>query len=216
VYTIYAAGQPSVQKGTSADFNNIYVSRSTDGGRTWTANLVFHAPLFTALNNIFPALAVDPANGNLYASWSDQHTIWVSTSADAAQSWTNPVAVSTATTVVMPWVAARDGKADVVYYGTDAGSIDNTSAVWNVFDSQLSGGTWTIKQVSNTPNRIGAVCLGGSGCTANRQLLDLFEVVLDPTTGKAAVVYTDTTIDTYTTSDGVVHQLPEIVLAYEL
>jgi hypothetical protein len=38
VYTIYAAGQPSVQKGTSAAFNNIIVSRSTDKGLTWTAD----------------------------------------------------------------------------------------------------------------------------------------------------------------------------------
>jgi hypothetical protein len=215
LYDIYAAGEASVQKGTSADFNNIYVSRSRDGGITWKANLVFHAARFTALNNIFPALAVDAANGDLYAAWSDQHTVWVSSSTDEGVHWSDPLGVSTATTVVMPWVAARNGKVDVVYYGTDAASISVTSAVWNVFDSQLNGGSWTVKQVSNTPNRVGAVCLGGSSCSADRQLLDLFEVVLDPVTDKAAVVYTDSTIDTYTTPDGVVHQLPEIILAYE-
>ncbi|PYQ49689.1 MAG: hypothetical protein DMF78_17610, partial [Acidobacteria bacterium] len=32
VYDIYAAGQASIQKGTNANFNNILVSRSTDGG----------------------------------------------------------------------------------------------------------------------------------------------------------------------------------------
>src|SRR3989454_4797368 len=73
VFAIYAAGQPSIQKGTSASFHNIFASRSTDKGATWTPTLVFHAPLFTALNNIFPALAVDPANGNLFAAWSDAH-----------------------------------------------------------------------------------------------------------------------------------------------
>jgi hypothetical protein len=50
--------------------------------------------------------------------------------------------------------------------------------------------------------------------TADRELLDLFEVAQDPATGKAAVIYTDTTIDTWT-DQGVTHQLPEIVLAYE-
>src|SRR5258708_27022070 len=54
VYDIYAAGEASIQKAKSAAFNNIFVSRSSDGGATWTAALVFHAPLFTALNNIFP------------------------------------------------------------------------------------------------------------------------------------------------------------------
>jgi Neuraminidase (sialidase) len=61
VYTVYAAGQASIQKGTSANFNNILVSRSLDGGLTWSAALVFHAPLNTALNNVWcaqsPAMA---------------------------------------------------------------------------------------------------------------------------------------------------------------
>jgi predicted small secreted protein len=213
VYDIYAAGEHSVQKGTSADYNNIIVSRSTDRGRTWTARLVFHAPTGTALDNIFPALAVDPSDGTLWASWSDQHRIWVSSSTDQGGTWTAPIAVSSAATVVMPWVAARNGKVDVVYYGTSAASVDDPNADWFVYDSQLSG-SWAIKKVSNTSNRHGAVCLGGAGCTADRQLLDLFEVVEDPVTGKAAVVYTDSTIDTYTDASGV-HQLPEIVLAYE-
>jgi hypothetical protein len=191
------------------------VARSTTRGATWTTHRVFHAPLFTNLANIFPALAVDPVNGHLYASWSDEHTVWVSTSTDHANTWSAPLAVSTATTVVMPWVAARNGKVDVVYYGTSAASVDVQTAVWNVYDSQRLSGSWSIKKVSNTPNRVGAVCLEGSGCSGDRQLLDLFEVALDPVTGKAAVVYTDSTIDTYTTADGVVHQLPEIILAYE-
>ena len=68
--------------------------------------------------------------------------------------------------------------------------------------------------MSNTSNRHGAVCLGGAGCTADRELLDLFEVVEDPVTNKAAVIYTDSTIDTWT-RDSVTQELPEIVLAYE-
>src|SRR5881409_2191604 len=108
VFAIYAAGQPSIQKGTSANFNNIFVSRSTDKGATWTPTLVFHAPLFTALNNIFPALAVDPANGNLFAAWSDAHTVWLSMSSDHGSSWSDPVAVNSgsAATAVFPWTAA--------------------------------------------------------------------------------------------------------------
>ena len=116
----------------------------------------------------------------------------------------------------MPWVAARNGKVDVVYYGSTAASPSDTSAVWNVYDSQFSGGAWTVKQVSNTPNRVGAICLGGSGCpnNTNRELLDLFQVAEDPLTGKAAIIYTDSTIDTWT-SNGVTKELPEIVLAFE-
>ena len=61
LYDVYAAGQAGIQKGTSANFNQIFVSRSLDGGQTWFASLVFSAPLNTALNNVFPAIAVDPA-----------------------------------------------------------------------------------------------------------------------------------------------------------
>ncbi len=70
-------------------------------------------------------------------------------------------------------------------------------------------------KVSNTPNRVGAVCLEGSGCAGNRELLDLFEVAEDPVTDRAAVIYTDTTLDTWTSPTTGTHELPEIVLAYE-
>src|SRR5205809_1014765 len=120
-------------------------------------------------------------------------------------------------TTLMPWVAARDGKVDVVFYGSTSAQ-DDTSAVWNTYDSQFSGGSWSIDNlVSNTPNRIGAVCTQGSGCAgnANRELLDLFEVAEDPLTDKAAIIYTSSQISIYTTPDAVVHQLPEVVLAFE-
>ena len=42
VYQVYAAGEPQT-KAKSASFNNIFVSRSTDGGAHWTSTLVFHA-----------------------------------------------------------------------------------------------------------------------------------------------------------------------------
>src|SRR5712691_4476114 len=57
VYDVYAAGEPGIQKGTTATFNNIFVSRSTDLGKSWTANKVFSASLFTAPNNVFPSRA---------------------------------------------------------------------------------------------------------------------------------------------------------------
>jgi hypothetical protein len=215
LYDVYAAGEPQT-KATSTNFNNIFVSRSTDGGLHWTSTLVFHAAPFTGLNNIFPALAVDPVTHAVYAAWTDQHGVDVSTSTDGGVTWSPAVTVSTIQTTVMPWVAARNGKVDVVYYGSTAASPADTSAVWNVYDSQFSGGVWTVKKVSNTPNRVGAVCLAGSGCVnnTNRELLDLFQVAEDPVSGKAAIIYTDSTIDTWT-ANGVTKELPEIVLAFE-
>jgi hypothetical protein len=61
---------------------------------------------------------------------------------------------------------------------------------------------------------VGAISLNGSACTSDRELLDLFEAAEDPISGKLAVIYTDTTIDTWTVQ-GTTRQLPEIVLAFE-
>jgi hypothetical protein len=218
IYQPFMAGEPQT-KGFTSDFNNVYVARSADGGLTWSVAKVFHAPPFTRLNNFWPALAVDETTGQVWVAWTDQHGVVVATSTahGASGSWSAPATVSTATTTVMPWVAARDGKVDVVYYGSMATSTDDPTAVWNTYDSQFKSGAWNVLTVSNTPNRIGAVCLEGSACVGNkdRELLDLFEVAEDPVTDRAAVIYTDTTLDTWTSADSVVHELPEIVLAYE-
>jgi hypothetical protein len=216
VYDIFAGGEQQT-KCCSGNYNNVYVSRSTDGGAHYTAALVFHAAPLTALNNIFPSLAVDPITGKLYAVWSDGHAIWESTSADHGSTWSMAVKVSNTATSLMPWVAAHGGKVDIVYYGTTAASQDDPNAVWNVYDSQIVGGSLTVSQVSNVPNRVGAVCTEGTGCVGgkDRELLDLFEVAEDPATGKAAIIFTNTTFDTWTSPTTGTHQLPEIVLAYE-
>jgi hypothetical protein len=214
VFQVFATGAAQT-KGHSADYNNIWVSRSTNGGRSWTASRVFHAPQGTQLANLFPALAVDSTTGTVWAAWTDLHGVSVASSTDHGRTWSDPTTVSDATTTVMPWVAARDGKVDVVYYGSDASSPEDQDAVWNTYDSQLNGGPWNVLTVSNSPNRVGAVCLEGSGCEEDRQLLDLFEVAEDPLTDKAAVIYTDSTLNHYTDADGNTFELPEIVLAFE-
>lgn len=220
VYDIFAAGEPSVQKGTTANFNNIFVSRSTDLGLTWTATRVYHAPLNTALNNVFPSLAVDPINGNLYAAWSDAHTVSFSMSTDQGSSWSPAVSVSTApaNTAVFPWVAAYSGTVDVVYYGTKASSKDDPSAVWNTYMAQTTDGGAHFVQVkaSDHPNHVGVICTNGTGCArGTRNLLDLFEVAINPQNGLAAIIYTDDTVTTYTASDGTVRPLPQGVLAQQ-
>jgi hypothetical protein len=215
IYDIYAAGEPSIQKGTTATFNNIFVSRSTDLGKKWNASLVYHAPLFTDFSNVFPSLAVDPTNGNLYAVWSDGHSIFFSTSSDQGSNWTPAVTVNTspASTALFPWIAAYDGIVDVVYYGTTAGSKDDSSAVWNVYLAQTTddGANFAQNIVSNTPNHIGVICTQGTACApGTRNLLDLFEVAINPQNGRAAIIYTD---DTFTDADG--NPLPQIVLAQQ-
>ncbi len=216
VYAIYAAGQASIQKGTNANFNNVLVSRSLDKGQTWSAALVFHAPQNTALNNVFPALAVDPVNGDLYATWSDAHTVSVSKSTDHGQTWSvaQVVNASPATTAVFPAIDARNGTVDLSYYGTTASTKDDPSAVWNVYLAQSTdaGATYAQTQVTDAPNHFGVICTQGTGCApGTRNLLDLFEDAIDPASGKVAIIYTNDRLS----KDSSGNPLPQIELAQQ-
>jgi hypothetical protein len=216
VYDIYAAGETGFLKGKTFTPNHIYVSRSTDGGKTWTASLVYQLPPGSSFANVFPALAVDPTNGKLYAAFSDEHITYFSSSSDQGMTWSAVVAVNNApaNTAIFPWVAAYNGKVDVVYYGTDAADKDDPSAVWNVYMAQTTNGgaSFTQSLVSNSPNHYGEICTEGTACApGSRNLLDLFEVSINPMNGRAAIIYTD---DTQTT-DGSGNPLPQIVLAQQ-
>jgi len=201
VYDIYAAGETGVLKGRTFTPNHIMVSRSSDMGQTWTANVAFTAPPGTSLAAVFPALAVDPTNGNLYAVWSDGQTVSFASSSDQGSHWTAAVAVSNApaTTAIFPWVAANNGVVDVAYYGTNAASDLDPNADWHVYFAQLSGGSFTQTQVNGASNHHGVICTGGAGCgPGTRNLLDLFQVAIDPQNGKAAIIYVDDTLTTST------------------
>ncbi len=217
VYDIYAAGETGILKAKTTDFDHIFVSRSSDGGKSWTAALVFHAATPVGLNNVFPTLAVDPTNGKLYAAWSDGHTVSFSTSSDEGVTWSTAVVVNlapAAKTAVFPWIAAYNGTVDLVYYGTDASSKDDPNAVWNVYLAQTTndGASFQQSTVSNTRNHVGVICTNGTGCAlGTRNLLDLFKVAIDPRNGRAAVIYTDDTL----TKESSGNPLPQIVLAQQ-
>ncbi len=219
VYAVFAAGEAGIQKATSTAFNHIYVSRSTDMGMSWTAHLVFTAPMFTGLNNVFPMLAVDPANGNLYAAWSDGHSVSVSASTDQGDTWSPAVQANSgaAVTAIFPAIAARNGLIDVAYYGTTAASDSDPSAVWNTYLAQSTDGVaFSQSVVSAHPNHVGVICVNGTGCVdplVTRTLLDLFEISINAQ-GKAAVVYTDDTLATFT-SGGTVFPLPQVIVGYQ-
>ena len=216
VYDVYASGVGGLQKAKTANFNNIYVSKSNDMGKTWTPTLVFSGTTNVALNNVFPVLAADPLSGNLYAGWSDAHHVFLSRSTNQAQTWTGPVTINVApaATAVFPWIAARGNTVDYVYYGTSASSKDDPNAVWNVYMARSTdGGTLFAQTVATShPNHVGVVCTNGIACQpGTRNLLDLFQDAINPANGLAAIIYTDDTLTTQ--SDG--SALPQIVVAYQ-
>ena len=216
LYAVYAEGVPGILKAKTATFNHVMVSRSTDGGKSWTANLVFHDPRLVDLGQVFPALAVDPITSKLYAVWSDAHNTFFASSSDHGSTWSAPemVNVAPANTAIFPNVAAYNGAVDVVYYGTTASSDNDSSAVWNAYLSQTTddGASFTQSAVSNASNHLGVICTNGTGCApGTRNLLDLFEVAIDPQNGRAGIIYTDDTL----TKDGAGNPLPQVVLAQQ-
>ena len=220
VFAIYAAGQGGLQKAKNAFFNNIVVSRSTDMGLSWTPRIVFHAPVNTALNNVFPALAIDPVNGNLYASWSDAHDVSMASSTDHGATWSNAARINTgdAVTAVFPAITAYNHHVDLAYYSTTATSKDDPAAVWNasMAESMDDGAHFTQVTVSAHSNHVGVVCTFGTGCArGTRNLLDLFQVAINPQNAKAAVIFVDDTLTTFTRSDGTIAKLPQVVVAWE-
>jgi len=215
-YTVFASGHTGILKAKTALFENVFVSRSTDGGQHWTPVQVFAGPLISTNDNVFPAVTVDATNGNVYATWSNLSgagtNVYFSSSTDTGLTWSDPVIVNlapAANTAVFPWVAANSGTVDVVYYGTSAASKDDPSAVWNVYLAQTAdnGASFTQSLVSNTPNHNGVICTNGTACApGTRNLLDLFQVKIDPLNGKAAIVYVDDTLTS---------PLPQTVLAQQ-
>jgi len=97
---------------TNADTNfDVAVIRSADRGRTWTGKATRVSPqldayVFTPHGNFVrsgdstPTLAVDSANGNLYAAWQDTDSpqgaakIRISVSRDGGRRWSSPVTAS--------------------------------------------------------------------------------------------------------------------------
>jgi hypothetical protein len=199
VYDVYAAGETGVLKGRTFTPNHIVVSRSSDMGKTWTANVVFTAAPGTSLAHFVPALAVDSTNGNLYAAWSDGQSVSFASSTDQGSHWTSAVVVSTApaTTAIFPWVAANNGTVDIAYYGTSAASNLDPTADWHVYFAQFNGASFTQTQVNVASNHHGVICTNGSACApGTRNLLDLFQVAIDPQNAKAAIIYVDDTLTT--------------------
>jgi hypothetical protein len=208
VYVIIAAGTGGWHKAQDTAWNNIFVARSRDLGRTWTTTLVYHAPIGTDLFNIMPALAIDPVTRAIYAGWSDGSTVSTSESTDNGVTWSAPRTMNTgaaATTAIFPWIAAHDGTVDVVFYGSTGVGRDDESGVWNTFMSKSTdaGATFTQTVVSPHAIRVGAL---------QRHLFaDLFEVAINPQNGKAAIAYADSTL----ASDGEGNPIPQTVLAFE-
>ena len=226
LYAAFVAPDNAIDNAHSAPLGTVYVGVSTDAklgavSFTFTDHKVFTSPAgspgaTTGTANIFPALAVDNF-GHVYVVWSDNQSIFLSSSSDAGGHWTVPVRVNGGATAgksnVFPWVAAdANGHVVVTWLGSSlpgnsnsvaamqpscAGGTTDCWAKWNVYMAESVNGHDAVPSfaqhvASDHIIHSGTVCTSGTGCSGgdSRSLADFFQVALDPQ-HRANIAYAD-------------------------
>ncbi|HZU74460.1 MAG TPA: sialidase family protein [Acidimicrobiales bacterium] len=171
----------------STSTGGVNFARSTNGGLTFSTSSVAPASSDTTSSN-FPVVA-DAGNGDLYAVWLDvataSDTVRMARSTDWGATWSTPTDLVTTGTSVYPWVAASGSKVAVsLYHTTTVSTPDGAPAGTQWFESYLEssdgGSTWSgLTTADSTPAKTGAVCTGGTNCSADRELGDFQSDAVD-------------------------------------
>src|SRR5947209_4235237 len=194
--TLIAEGSSLVGAGNvgfvySTSTGGVNFARSTNGGLTFT-NVPVRASQSTAdTGRAFPVVA--NAGGNhLVAVWQEVapdgkswSQIGFSESSNWGSTWSTPTYIVDKTSgSLYPWVDAKGSKVAVsLYHTTTAGVSDTVPAGTPWVESYLErvNGTWTsLVTVDSTAVKTGPICTSGTGCSANRELLDFQSVAVDP------------------------------------
>lgn len=152
-------------------------------------------------NIFFPVKVADDGtlNGTAYVAYSDGHDIYLRHSIDRGVTWSDRVRVSDGAdtkTSLLPWIETgpTPGSVGIAWFGTTE-LTNNDNANWQVFFAQSFNATApspSFRQVVASDHFIHGsnISLGGTLGTANRNLLDYFQISFDPT-GAALIDYTD-------------------------
>ena len=166
------------------------------------------------IGHIFPACKSANDGRTVYVVYSDGgHAIYLVHSEDQGATWSQPVRVSdlpAPSASVMPWIETGDlpGSLAVVWYGAesahseDGQGLNNNAANWKVyFASSLDANTTnpTFYQTAASDHFIHGSNISTSGLVVggespNRNLIDFFQVAIDPK-GMAVIAYTDDSND---------------------
>jgi hypothetical protein len=160
-----------------------------------------------AANIFFPVKVADDGRkdaagkdvGTAYVVYSNGFKTFMRHSIDGGVTWSNRVRVSDGLdtrTTLFPWLETGPtrGSVGIVWYGS-ASAVNNDDADWKVFYAQSFDADEevpTFRQVQASDHTIHAsnISTGGTLGTANRNLIDYFQVSFDPT-GAAVLSYTD-------------------------
>ena len=148
--------------------------------------------------HLFFIVKVAP-DGTVYVAYSNDHDVFLAHSTDKGRTWSLPVRVSngpSAITNVFPHLGTgkAPGSVGVVWYGT-SNPVNDNNADWRAFYAMSANATAdspTFRQVEAGDHVIHSsnISEGGLTGTANRNLIDYFQVSFDPV-GAAVIAYAD-------------------------
>ncbi|MGH2568274.1 MAG: S8 family serine peptidase [Bacteroidota bacterium] len=147
-------------------------------------------------------------DGTVYAVWSNDFDVFLATSTDQARTWSPPVQVNDPNTFdvngrrvrtnLFPWLVPGDhGRVGIVWFGSNGvnnGDNNGDWAVYYAFTANALDEHPTFNQVQASDHFIHAFNVSelglGSGGATNRNLLDFFQVDMDPS-GAAVIAFAD-------------------------
>jgi hypothetical protein len=154
--------------------------RSTNG-------VVFTSgPLVTTeVSETMIAAAMD--GNDIYLVWTkNDWTIRLAHSPDKGLTWDAPITISTGGSNIFPWVAARNGKVAVAWYGSATeGTPDTNPGPWHLKYSEKPASSSTFTTPVNAwanPAKNGVICTNGLGCglsNPDRALGDFLQLAID-------------------------------------
>lgn len=177
--------------------SNTAVISSGDNGTTWT----IHPVPGSTSGDSDPSVAIATDN-TVYLGWhgGNGHPM-VAVSHDHGATWTNISDVGVALgiqNVAFPAMVAGDGnRAALAFLGTPTGGnaqdTANFTGVWHLYIAHTynGGATWTLVDATpNDPVQRGSICLAGTSCGSDRNLLDFMDATVDKQ-GRVLVGYAD-------------------------
>lgn len=173
------------------------VVASGNNGITWT----IHPVPGSSSGDSDPSVAIGSDN-TVYFGWhgANGHPM-VAVSHDHGATWTNITDVGAALgiqNIAFPAMVAGDGtRAALAFLGTPTGGnaqdTANFTGVWHLYIAHTydSGANWILSDATpNDPVQRGSICLGGTTCGQDRNLLDFIDATVDQQ-GRVVVGFAD-------------------------
>src|SRR6267143_2098505 len=171
---------------------------SNVGGEPLTYTCTQAASDPAGVAHIFFIVKVAP-DGTVYVAYSNDHDVFLAHSTDKGQTWSLPVRVSNGAstiTSVFPHLGTGkpSGSVGLVWYGT-TNPVNDNNADWRVFyaysaNATAASPTFTQAEAGDHVIHSSNISEGGLTGSANRNLIDYFQVSFDPA-GAAVIAYTD-------------------------